>query len=343
MFLRYERAEPGLARESMRAGSHLTRFGGVGQASGTVTPVAGSGSAILIDCATLVCTVYNSGNVHGGLTMGLPLSIRGVLSQLQHLTVLLLAIASLGASVVLSACASRNPPESQEQLSQRTATEELVEVQADYPPVHREYDGWSVDIRMATRAELPDDETKEMAAMPFIGAGSVALGLSAPPMYASGLVVGGVLLIPLGSYLYVHERKIATAMRGALEGFPITVRLGAALDRRMASRQAGEGKPRPGAAEVLIHAFGFASDATGYQPCLILVADVVTRVGQNEPVRTRIRITEKERSEEMPPPQCATLERFAEHNSMLVSETLTEYVELAAIVARDAIAKERAT
>ena len=158
--------------------------------------------------------------------------------------------------------------------------------------------------------------------------GFIPLGLVAPPVFASALVVGGALVAPLGAYVYVHEEGIRDAINDALTQTKFTAAVDAALQARLdeASRE------RPAAIGILIQALGMVASTQGQQYCFVVSADLTIRAPGIRTTQEALRITETNQSADAPPPQCASLERFAEHDAALLKTALAEYAEMLAVM-----------
>jgi len=196
-------------------------------------------------------------------------------------------------------------------------------------------------VRMATIAEIPEDLYKTWAFFPAEGAGSLALGLVAPPFYASGLVVGGVFLIPLGTYGYLHDKKVWDSINGALANAEFTRAVDRAMEKRLNGVFSKESAPNL-KIEIIIQGFGLIKSSAVNQYCFAVSADYVVVQGTIEIKRNELKITDTNRSKDAPPPQCAGLEKFAENDAMLVKDTLAEYSEVLAVMAIDRFLRENA-
>jgi hypothetical protein len=191
-------------------------------------------------------------------------------------------------------------------------------------------------VRMATTAEILDDRYKLGALFPLEGAGSLALGLVAPPMYASALVAGGVLLIPLGSYLYIHDKRVWDAITGAMIDVEFTRAVDGALRDRLRILFGEESAPKL-KMELIVQRFGIVESESGYQYCLVVSAELVLNRKDGEVTREWLNISQANGSEDAPPPQCAGLERFAERKARLVRDTLALYAETLAAMAAERV------
>jgi hypothetical protein len=77
------------------------------------------------------------------------------------------------------------------------------------------------------------------------------------------------------------------------------------------------------------------------QHCFVVSADLMlSRNNNTEVKRDHLLITEANKSEDAPPPQCASLEHFAKNEAKLVEDTLAEYAGVLAVMAIDRIPRE---
>ena len=194
-------------------------------------------------------------------------------------------------------------------------------------------------VRIATKAEIPEDFYKMWAVFPAEGAGSLALGLVAPPLYASALVVGGILLIPLGTYGYLHDKKIWESINTALTNFEFTRAVDKAIQRRSKVFFNKESPPDV-KIEIIILDFGIIESSAMNRGCFVISADIIVSRDNLEVKREKLRIAEYNGSKDAPPPQCASLEHFAKAKARLVTDTLTEYSEVLAVTAIESILRE---
>lgn len=247
---------------------------------------------------------------------------------------------------MLHACsAGRSERFNAEAIKDQPGSESFKESQkafADRNPMIVSYIGeLELTIRMATLAEIPEDNYKMWLYFPAEGAGSLALGLVAPPMYVSALVVGGVFLIPLGTYGYLHEKGIWDSINGALSNAEFTRAIDGAMKDRLNGAFTEESMPNV-KIEVIIQAFGIVKSSSMLQHCFVVSANLILSRGNTELKQDHLQITDLNRSEDAPPPQCASLEHFAKNEARLVKDTLAEYAEVLAVMAIDRIPRESA-
>jgi len=185
-------------------------------------------------------------------------------------------------------------------------------------------------VRAANLAELPKDTSGEFLEFFAPGMAFGVLGLAAPPMYASGLVVGGLLLGPGALIISGIEHGIWQRVVQALGSIEFERDILLALQRRAASRlPLREGtKAR---VELVINGYGIVGERQD-RVCFIADAEFRLLTGEQESLRRRISISDADSkaSPDSPPAQCASIGRFAEHDGQLVRETAAEYSELLA-------------
>ena len=244
---------------------------------------------------------------------------------------------------VLQACAGgRSERSDAEAIKAQPDSQLFKESQkafSDRNPMTVSYIGdLELTIRMATPAEIPEDY-KMWISFPAEGAVSLALGLLAPPMFASALVVGGVLLIPLGTYGYLHEKGIWDSINGALSNAEFTRAIDSAMKDRLNAAFAEESMPNV-KIEVIIQTFGIVNSSSMLGHCFVLSANFILSRDNMALKQANLKITDLDRSEDAPPPQCASLEHFAKNEARLVKDTLAEYAEVLAVMAIDRIRRE---
>ena len=203
---------------------------------------------------------------------------------------------------------------------------------------------YEFSVRALHPAELPADTSQEW--MQFFGPGlaSGALGAVAPPMFASSLIVGGLLLVPSALIISGQERKIWERATKALNNVTFEADLMRAVSRRAAAilpKRAGT----TAQVELIVNGYGLAGARPGHV-CFIASADLIVRVADQVMLRDSMRITESNpnaasASTDTPPAQCASLERFAAQDGQLVRDTAVEYAEVLAAMAIDSILDAR--
>jgi hypothetical protein len=244
---------------------------------------------------------------------------------------------------MLHGCSADGPnrpdPEARNHPTESAALKACRQALADHNPVIVAHIGaMQLTVRMATTADLPEDNSNGMRFLMAEGGGSLALGLVAPPMYASALVVGGVLLIPLGTYIYIHDKNIWDSICDTFGSVEFTRAIVDSFQRRLLEKSAEAKRPRADV-EIIVEAYGIAAPPSGGRSCLLAVANFVCRQEGRIIKQERLQIADGHRSEDAPPPQCATLEQFTEDDARLMKTTLAEYAEVLAVMAIDRIAE----
>jgi len=193
--------------------------------------------------------------------------------------------------------------------------------------------------RMAAAAEIPEDISKINLFFTAEGSASLALGMVAPPMYASALVVGGLLLIPLSSYLYIHEKNKWETISGVLVKTEITGRLHRAIVKKL-TMDSVDKRAVQGEIDIAVHAFGLVRSTSNNTHCLMLSADFILSGTSSNDCRESLKITEINRSLDAPPPQCSRLELFSKNRGALLKMMADEYIDVLAVMAVERILKK---
>ncbi len=196
-----------------------------------------------------------------------------------------------------------------------------------------------VTTRIATMAEIPDRFYKGWGTIIAIGAGGLALGLVASPMFASALVVGGAILIPGGIYGYFSEKGIWDSINEALNNAELTRAIDSAMKARINTAFAEECAPNV-KIEMIIQAFGIDGSSFRERNCFVISADFILSRDSKEVIRDQLRITRANKSTDAPSPQCARLEDFAKNEARLIKDKLGEYADALAVMATDRILRE---
>jgi len=196
---------------------------------------------------------------------------------------------------------------------------------------------YEFSVRTVSAAELPKDSSGEWMQFFGFGLASGALGLAAPPMFASGLVVGGLLLAPGALIISSMDRRDWEQTANALKSTDFERQLLRATEaraKRSLPAPAASSDTAPVLVELVVNAYGLAgSRQKGV--CFIASIDLVATHSGNELLRDRMIIAPFERSTDAPPPQCATMERMAEREGQLVRDTAAIYAEVLAVMAID--------
>ncbi len=265
-----------------------------------------------------------------GVTMGAKNGFVGFVCSLLCLTVML-----LGCSTGGPLRSDGDPPQAG-RFSERAEQSRKVLAERN-PTIMSRIGHLQLTTRMATPGETVEDPSKAGLLFSAEGAGALALGLFAPPMFASTLVVGGVLLIPLGTYAYYREKAIGDSINGALMNAEFTRAIDGAVKARLEEVFPEEGGPAV-KAEIIVQTLGLLAPSR-HRGCIVASADFRLSAGEMELKQETLQITLADRTEDAPPPQCASLERLAENEARLVKDTLTEYAEVLAEMAAGRIRK----
>jgi hypothetical protein len=266
---------------------------------------------------------------------GMPLQSKKNSSRLLSFSVFLISM--------LYACSAGRSVHSDAEAIQVEPTEESTNESqkafADRNPMIVSHIGeLELKIRMATLAEIPEDNYKML---PAEGAGYTALGwASYGATSVSALVFGGIFLIPLGT-LYLHEKGIWDSINGALSNAEFTRAVDSAMKDRLNAAFTEESMPNV-KIEIVIQAFGLVKSSSTLQHCLVVSANFILSRGNMELKRDHLQITNSNKSKDAPPPQCASLEHFARNEARLMKDILAEYAEVLAVMAIDRIPGESA-
>jgi len=245
---------------------------------------------------------------------------------------------------LLQACVNGKAPSVDREIAVKQTKPDLFQERQQHlldrnPTIDSHFGKLELVVRLATPAELPEDKSKEGLYGSAIGAGSLALGLGAPPLYASSLVVGGVILVPLGAYLYFHDKGIWNSINGALSNVEWTRAIENDVRSRLINGFPAEPIPEMNV-EVVIDSFGLVKLSSDLQNCLVVTAHIILKRSNRELKRDPLFITPLGKSDDAPPPQCAGIERFAENDAQLVKDTLREYAGVLAAMVTGRIARE---
>lgn len=193
-----------------------------------------------------------------------------------------------------------------------------------------------ISVRTLKPAEMPADTSGEW--LEFVGPGVAfgALGVAAPPLYASGLVVGGILLGPGALILSDIDRRKWQRVADALQAVTFEQDLLRALRGRV-SRAGLPAGAESVAVELTVNTFGVVGSMHMDRVCFISNVDLVIKTDGREIRRDRMNIAAENRSADAPPAQCASLGRFAEKDGQLVGDVAAEYVEVLAAMSVDRI------
>ncbi len=202
------------------------------------------------------------------------------------------------------------------------------------PRIVSRFGDLELEVRMATPAEVPEEDYKvALYGVPYGGA-SAGLGVLAA---SSALVVGGAIA-PLCAYIYIHDKGIADSINEALINADFTSAISKAMKGRINKTFTKKSAPNM-KIDIIIQSFGLVGNSF-YEPhCFVVSADFILSRGGVEVMRDRLQISNVNRSMDAPPPQCASLKRFAKNKARLFKDTLAEYAEVLAVMAVDRIQK----
>ncbi len=169
------------------------------------------------------------------------------------------------------------------------------------------------------------------------GVASGVLGLAAPPMYASGLIVGGIILAPGALILSSMEQRMWERMVTALKTADFEQALLRATRERANSKL--ETAAQSGTAdlinvELVVNAYGLVRHSPD-RLCFIASIDLIANRGGEHWLRDRLIISTRERSPDAPPPQCASHEGMAQNEGQMVRNTAAVYAEVLAAMVID--------
>lgn len=207
---------------------------------------------------------------------------------------------------------------------------------ADEPRIGR----FEYSVRAASEPALPEDPSAEWGVFAGFGAVSGMLGAVAPPFFASGLIVGGVILVPLVVGMVERQRRILTALSDALHRADFPKAVDAALQRRAAAAlppSAG----RTAKVALTIQAFGLVGRESVDWACMVVATELAVHLDEREVDRATLSIEPARSTRDAPPPQCAYVDRFAEEDGRLVGVAAAEYAEVVAALAVERLASLR--
>ncbi len=201
------------------------------------------------------------------------------------------------------------------------------------PRIVSHFGDLELEVRMATPVEATEEDYKvALYGVPFGGA-SAGLGVLAA---SSAMVVGGAVA-PLCAYIYISEKWTWDAINEALINVEFTRAIDRAIKDRLNITYIKERAPNV-KIDVIIQSFGIVERSLN-MACVSVSADFILSRGDIEVKRNRLQISNVNRSMDAPPPQCASLKRFAKNKARLVKDTLAEYAEVLAVMVIDRIPK----
>jgi len=196
-------------------------------------------------------------------------------------------------------------------------------------------EGYIFAVRLVNPVDVPVDSSQEIMKLFGPGIAFVALGAVAPPMFASGLVVGGLIIAPSVLILSTVERQRWQSIADALKGLSFEKNLLSALQRR-GTRALPFRSGSVATVELVVNAYGLVARGPQYA-CFVAMAELRVAIEGKELLRDQIVISDLDKTRDAPPAQCASLERFAERDGQLVLETAAEVSEVLAVMSIDRI------
>lgn len=194
-------------------------------------------------------------------------------------------------------------------------------------------------VRIRSLADLPEDRSAAIMALfaPSLGFG--VLGLSAPPMFGAGLVLGGLLLAPGVAMLSTVERRHWESAVKPLLAIDFQDAMVRAL--RAQGGQAADPEAPPVRIEFTVNGWGLSGERDSV--CFVASADVTISAGDRRLLEDRLLIAQARGSPDAPPPQCASLERMGERNARLVRQSAAEAAAVLAVMCLDRLARVEST
>jgi hypothetical protein len=192
-----------------------------------------------------------------------------------------------------------------------------------------------VEVRMANESERSSVpglwEGKEVAGFSALGLGSLGLGLVAPPLYASGLVVGGIFLVLMPSSMGAIEGVQRNTIKEVLLTTDFSALTQQAIIESMCDNELESNNEY--ILSIIILAYGFTEKISD-EICFSVDAEIKLKFQEIEIFKDYIYIEPFLRSEDAPPPQCASVDEFANNEGELVKQTIDDFsIYLASIVA----------
>jgi hypothetical protein len=192
-----------------------------------------------------------------------------------------------------------------------------------------------VEVRMATESELSSIpglwQGKEVAGFSALGIGSLGLGLVAPPLYASALVVGGILLVAMPSSL----GAISGIQRSTIKKVLTTIDFSALTEKAVVeSLDYNQKRGSDGyKLTILILTYGFVEKFAD-EICFSVDAEIKLHLNEKEIYRDFIYIEPYLRSDDAPPPQCALVGEFSENNGEITKQTIKDFSTILASIVK---------
>ena len=177
---------------------------------------------------------------------------------------------------------------------------------------------------------LPESSGKEWLTMMLGGLALAPLGIVAPPLYASAIVVGGALVATGSAAAYGSETVTYGRAARAVQKSNLPAVLSEALQTRSI---VDHGLDAAGQAVVAVPAWGLIGQSR-ITHCFVAAVDITVSLPNRPAITEQIRLT-LDPTEGVPPVQCASLSRFNEDDGRLIRETVRDYAELLAELITD--------
>lgn len=195
-------------------------------------------------------------------------------------------------------------------------------------PIDSQFGNLLITVKLASEAEMADSNYEQW--LEFLPAGSGAAAYSAfipdPRM-----ILSAIILLPGAMIGYNHDKNIYDTVKNALTTYQLTQTVSERLHKRL-NLASNENVSQEGLLQIRIHAYGLkGSSLTQY--CLPFYAEVIRNVDPDFEQKIEVKISKSSDLKNMPPPQCANLERFSEKDGQLVKDSLAIYAEVLAVIA----------
>ncbi len=190
----------------------------------------------------------------------------------------------------------------------------------------------SVTVAAEGAPGLPGKPDKELLSLLLVGAASIPLGLVAPPLYASALIVGGGMVLTGSAGAYGTEQMNFNTVGRAVKESDFPAALTEAL-RGRALPPVGHNDPAANAT-VAVQGWGVVSESgkATDRHCFVAAVELSISRDRMQVLSDRLQLTLVDPSTDAPPVQCAKLWKFAEDNGRLVRETSRDYAEVLALM-----------
>ena len=193
----------------------------------------------------------------------------------------------------------------------------------------------SASVTTGNPPDVPEHSGKEWLTLMLGGLALAPLGIIAPPLYASAIVVGGALVATTSAAGYGTEAVTYGRAGRAIKNANLPALLCETLQARSvedcAQSAAGQlivAVPAWG----MVGIFGTKED----MHCLVAAVELTITLPNRPAIAEQIRLT-LDPTEGLPPVQCASLSRFNEDGGRLIRETARDYAELLAELITDRV------